>query len=97
VVFASSLNPVSADGYRFSAPEHAAVVTSLRQTFQVVRALPCDVLLTAHPDQSGGDVKFKRYLSAPSPNPFIDPGACRALADKYEGVLAKRLAREAGG
>ncbi|KRA66303.1 subclass B3 metallo-beta-lactamase [Caulobacter sp. Root655] len=97
VVFASSLNPVSADGYRFSAPEHAAVVTSLRQTFQVVRALPCDLLLTAHPDQSGGDAKFKRYLSAPSPNPFVVPGACQAYAGKYEGVLAKRLASEAGG
>jgi metallo-beta-lactamase class B len=94
VVFGSSLNPVSADGYRFSAPEHANLVATFRRTFQVVRALPCDVLLTAHPDQSGGDETYRRFLAAPSPNPFIDAKACAAYADKYEAVLDKRLVRE---
>lgn len=96
MVFASSLNPVSADGYRFSAPEQAAGVRAFRRTFQVLRALPCDVLLTAHPDQSGGEVKYRQLLAAPLPNPFVDPKACQAYADKYEALLDKRLAREAG-
>ncbi|MBO9708340.1 MAG: subclass B3 metallo-beta-lactamase [Caulobacter sp.] len=97
VVFGSSLNPVSADGYRFSAPEHAGVVASLRRTFQTVRGLPCDVLLTAHPEHSDGDAKYKRLLAGEQPSPFIDPKACAAYADKYEAALDKRLAKEAAG
>jgi len=59
-----------------------------------MRGLPCDVLITAHPDQSGGDAKLARYRRQPSPNPFVDAGACRAYADKFSGLLDKRLAAE---
>jgi metallo-beta-lactamase class B len=95
MVFASSLNPVSADGYRFSDPRHRAVVAAFRRTFRVVRALPCDILLTAHPDQSGGDAKLAQLRQRPAPNPFVDPGACRAYADKAAALLDARLAKEA--
>lgn len=94
MVFGSSLNPVAADGYRFSDPAAAPAVASFRRTFGVMRDLPCDVLISAHPDQSGGDAKLARYRQQPSPNPFVDAGACRAYADKYNGVLDKRLAAE---
>ncbi|WP_454758712.1 subclass B3 metallo-beta-lactamase [Caulobacter segnis] len=94
MVFGSSLNPVAADGYRFSDPAAAATVASFRRTFGVMRDLPCDVLISAHPDQSGGDARLARYRQQPSPNPFVDAGACRAYADKFNGVLDKRLADE---
>ncbi|MDB5710608.1 MAG: putative metallo-beta-lactamase [Sphingomonas bacterium] len=95
MVFASSLNPVSADDWRFSDPAHRPLLTAFRHSFDVVRRLPCDVLLTAHPDQSGGDVKYTQIQRRPLPNPYIDPGACRAYADKHAGLLAARLAKEA--
>jgi metallo-beta-lactamase class B len=95
VVFASSLNPVAAPGYRFSAPEHRGWVKSFRQTAAKVRALRCDLLLSAHPDQSGGDAKLAAFLKAPAPNPFIDPQACRGYADKFEALLDGKLADEA--
>lgn len=94
MVFGSSLNPVAADGYRFSDPAAAATVASFRRTFGVMRGLPCDVLVSAHPDQSGGDAKLARYRRQHSPNPFVDAGACRAYADKFSGLLDKRLADE---
>jgi metallo-beta-lactamase class B len=94
IVFGSSLNPVAVNGYRFSDPASVATVASFHHTFGVVRELPCDVLITAHPDQSGGDAKLARYRRQPSPNPFIDAGACRAYADKFSGLLDKRLADE---
>ena len=96
MVFASSLNPIAADGYRFSDPRHRSTVAAFRRTFNVVRALPCDILLTAHPDQSGGDVKFAEFRRSPRPNPFIDPHACRAYADTLEAALDARLAKEKG-
>ncbi len=94
MVFASSLNPISADGYRFSDLRHRSMVAAFRRTFDVVRALPCDLLLTPHPDQSGGDVKFAQFQRSPRPNPFVDPQACRAYADKHEALLDARLAEE---
>jgi metallo-beta-lactamase class B len=95
MVFASSLNPISADDYTFTDPAHRPLLTAFRHTFDVVRRLSCDVLLTAHPDQSGGDAKYAALARRPARNPYIDPGACRAYADKHAALLTARLAKEA--
>ena len=97
VVFGSSLNPVSSDGYRFSDPKNAPVVASFRRSFEVVRGLKCDVLISAHPDQSGGDERLARARRGEKPNPFVDPGACRAYADRHAARLDARLAKERAG
>lgn len=94
VVFGSSLNPIAADGYRFSDPANRALLDGFRRTFDSLRTMPCDILLTAHPDQSGGDVRLAQLRQGATPNPFIDPTACRAYADKYEVLLERRLERE---
>lgn len=94
VVFGSSLNPIAADGYRFSDPANRVLLDGFRGTFESLRAMPCDILLTAHPDQSGGDVRLAQLRQGATPNPFIDPTACRAYADKYEVLLERRLERE---
>lgn len=94
VVFAASLNPVAADGYRFSDRANASTSLKFRQTFAAVRKLPCDILLTAHPDQSGGDAKFKAFMVQPLPNPFIATAACRDYADKYEALFDGKIADE---
>lgn len=95
VLFASSLNPVSAPEWRFT--DHPKRVAMFRSTFARVRKLPCDILLTAHPDQSGGDRKLAALRAGATPNPFRDPGACRAYADRHAALLDKRLRDESGG
>lgn len=92
VLFASSLNPISADDWRFT--DHPARVRMFRETFAKVRAMPCDILLTAHPDQSGGDAKLTRLLAGARPNPFRDSAACRAYADRNGERLDQRLRDE---
>ena len=82
IVFASSLNPVSAEGYRFTAPAGAPFVAGFEQSYRKMDAMPCDILISAHPDNAGSG----RYSDA--------PGACRAYADRSRGLLAKRLAAE---
>ncbi|MBB6425397.1 subclass B3 metallo-beta-lactamase [Sphingopyxis sp. JAI128] len=85
VVFASSLNPVSADGYRFTSKAGAAFVAGFRKSYRTMDAMPCDILIAAHPDNAG-------------PGRFNDtPGACRAYADRSRTALAKRLAGEKAG
>ena len=95
IVFASSLNPVAAPGYRFTDPANRAYVATFRRTIARFGRLDCGILLSAHPDQSGGDVKLDRFLRQPVPNPFVDPGACRAYAAKFSGLLDAKLAEEA--
>ena len=82
IVFASSLNPVSADDYRFSGPAGAPFVAGFAQSYRTMVALSCDILISAHPDNAGEG----RYRA--------DPGACRAYADLSRKALAKRLAAE---
>jgi metallo-beta-lactamase class B len=93
LVFAASLNPVSADGFRFTG---TPLPETFRRSGQRLAALPCDILVSAHPDNSGMAAKLKAREAGASPNPFIDPGAgaCRAYAARAASVLDARLAKE---
>jgi metallo-beta-lactamase class B len=96
VVFGSSLNPVSDDHYHFGAKANRKATNRFRVTIARMRKLPCDILITAHPAQSGGDVKFRALLTNPTPNPFVDHSACRSYADRHEQLLNERIAKESG-
>jgi metallo-beta-lactamase class B len=97
VVFSSSLNPISSDGFHFTPtagrPDLGA---SFRRYIRKVGALPCDILISAHPEQSGFDQKLKA-AAAGRPNAFIDPASCRAYAARFEQALDARLSREKAG
>lgn len=82
IVFASSLNPVSADGYRFSSKAGAPFVKGFAESYRKMNAAPCDILISAHPDNAGAG----RYNDA--------PGACRAYVDRSRKKLEARLADE---
>lgn len=85
IVFASSLNPVSADGYRYTAPTSAPIVAAFETSYRKMDATACDILISAHPDNAGAG----RFND--------NPGACRAYVDRSRKLLAKRLADEKAG
>ena len=85
IVFASSLNPVSADDYRFTSAAGAPFVAAFAQSYRTMDALACDILISAHPDNAGA-AQFNDK-----------PGACRAYAERSRKALAKRLAEEKAG
>ena len=92
MVFGDSLTAVSADTYRFSA--HPEVIAALQSSFAKVEALPCDILIAAHPEVNdiwGRKAKVTEQGRAA----YIDTEACRALAEKGRKRLATRLASEA--
>ena len=92
MVFGDSLTAVSADIYRFSA--HPEVIAALERSFAKVEALPCDILIAAHPEVNDiWDRKAK--VTEQSRAAYIDTEACRALAEKGRKRLATRLASEA--
>ena len=59
--------------------------------------MPCDIMFSAHPDNSGGVEKYARFAKGVRPNPYLDPAACRAYATRSATALAKRLADEEAG
>jgi metallo-beta-lactamase class B len=92
VAYADSLSAVSAPDYRFT--DHPAYVAGFRQAIATVAALPCDVLLTPHPDASGFWEKIAKRKSPTDVAPLVDQQACRDYAANAGKNLDARLAAE---
>jgi metallo-beta-lactamase class B len=94
IVYADSLNPVSADGFRYSgSASMPSIVESFERSIRTVETLPCDVLLSPHPGFFGMQAKLRRR-SAGETDAFVDPNACRAYAGAARTSLEQRIARE---
>lgn len=95
VVFADSLNALAADGLRFSAnPLYPQARADVERSFAIVEALPCDVLVSAHPE-GGGLWERKAKQAALGNAAFIDANACRQYVVKARATLAQTLSAEA--
>lgn len=95
VVYADSLTAVSADGFRFSGDDSTpSRVAQFRATIDKVAALPCDIVIAAHPGFTDIDGKLARRAKAERPDPFIDAAGCRAYAEAARTRFEARLAEE---
>ena len=95
VVYADSLTSISSQGFHFLADaSHGDLTASFRKSIQTVANLPCDILISAHPDASGTDERLAKLAVQRDPNPMIDKQACRRYAAKYEKMLDQRIAKE---
>jgi len=95
-VYADSVAAVSADGYRFTdSPAYPDAVRDFQRSFAFLRATPCDVLLTPHPDASDFWERVAKMKTS-SPDAMLTPGGCSQLADQFEAKLTKRLENERG-
>jgi metallo-beta-lactamase class B len=92
VVFASSLNAVAATPFTYAG--HPEATAALRASIARVEGLDCDILISAHPNNSGGIEKLAGRVANATPNPFIDPTACRTYGARATGILDQRLATE---
>lgn len=91
VVYADSLNAISADGFKYSTS--AARVAAFRKSIATVAGLPCDVMITVHPSFSRVFEKHARDLKR-EPDAFVDTHGCREYADSMLALLERRLATE---
>lgn len=85
IIFASSLNPAAAQGFRYTAPSSAPIVAALAASQRLMDRLPCDVLISAHPDNAGES----RYSDRPA--------ACHTYAERSRGLVATRIENERNG
>lgn len=96
LVYADSLNAVSADGFRFTGGNGSpSLIETFRKTIDKVASLPCDIILSVHPSGTGMDDKVRRRRQQPSPDPFVTPDGCRAYATGAAARLETRIAEEA--
>ena len=95
MVYADSLSAISADNFKFSSnTTYPNVMRDFQKSFATLSALPCDILLTPHPEVSDLWGRLSRRDKGGDPNAFVDPTACRRLADISRANLEKRVARE---
>jgi metallo-beta-lactamase class B len=78
----------------FSAPEHASVVASFRQSF-ARRGLSLATISSQPPEHNQTDDKVAAAMRAPSSVNWEDKGACAATVGRFEDRLITTLAREA--
>ena len=91
MVYADSLTSVSAPGFKYGKR-----LESFRRSIERVAALPCDIVLSPHPQFTQVDHKLKRRaeLRGAGPDPFIDPNGCRAYAADGLKRLEARILEE---
>ena len=88
VVYADSLNAVSADEYRFT--DHPDYVATLRASMAKIGQLEkCDIVLSGHPSLTN---LFERLAGQ---QPLVDPAGCANYAKAAQDRLATRLNNEA--
>jgi metallo-beta-lactamase class B len=91
VVYADSLNAVSGDAYRFTGDAaRPSIEAAFRHSIDVVEHLPCDVLLSVHPEASR---TFERQARGGT-DAFVDASACRVYAAQARATLDRRVAEE---
>jgi metallo-beta-lactamase class B len=88
IVYADSLNAVSADEYRFS--DHPAYVATLRSSMAKIEAIKnCDIMISPHPFQS----EFFERLAGEKP--LVDADRCKQYVTAARARLDARLTKEA--
>ena len=83
------VDSLSIPGYRLlDNPRYPRIVDDLRHSFAVVRALPCDLMLSPHATRDSG------WDYADAAHPHTRQVSCRQYADRAEHVLDEAIARE---
>ena len=88
MVYADSISAVSSDDFLFTA--HPQVVASFQQSFNFLDNVPCDILLTPHPESSN----FWNRVGGVPTDTLVNTTACRGLAANGRKQLKDRLDRE---
>ena len=94
LVYADSVNAVSADGFRFTGDGTAAsIVDVFRRSLRTLEELPCDILLSPHPGFFDMENKLRRRGEGLA-DAFVDATACRRYAADAAARLERRIAEE---
>jgi len=95
IVYADSLTPVSAEGFRFTnSHAYPHVLGDFEKSYKFLETTPCDILITVHPGMSNLWERLEARQRGTTPDPMVDRAACRELAAKARAQLRQRLDEE---
>jgi metallo-beta-lactamase class B len=94
VVYGDSLTAVSAPDFKFAA--HPDLLKGFEKSFAFFEKIPCDILITTHPEIADLWSRLERRRLGAKPDPIVDGSACQNLAGNSRKQLEKRLQSEAG-
>lgn len=88
MVYADSLSAVSAKTFKFSNNStYPDVLADFEKSFRLIAKLPCDVLITPHPQISDLFARLQSGIAS-------DPDACRRFTETAKKNLEARVAAE---
>lgn len=95
LVYADSLNAISADGFLYSnSRTYPTGVQDFERGFAALSAVSCDILITPHPEASQFWERVGRRDRGGDADALVDTGACRRYADAGRARLQRRLESE---
>jgi metallo-beta-lactamase class B len=95
MVYADSMTAVSADGFKFSDNrDYPEAISDFEKSFAFLETVPCDILITTHPDASHLWDRVRGRKRGVTPDPLINSNACRQLAKEARDDLNERVASE---
>lgn len=98
LVYADSLNAVAGPGFHFIGDStHPDITPVLRASIDRVAALPCDIIISVHPEQAHLWEKLEARRRGVRPDPLIAPDGCRVYAGDARQRLEEEVAAERGG
>jgi metallo-beta-lactamase class B len=93
VIGSPNVNP----GYRLVDNKvYPEIATDFAKTFEILKALPCDIFLGAHGGYYGMIAKYERSKQETTKNPFVDPEGYRAYVAQKEKAFRTTLAEQQG-
>jgi metallo-beta-lactamase class B len=92
MVYADSLSTAASPGFKFSA--HPDLMKTFDSSYAKMAALPCDIVVSAHPEISGLWEKLDKRDVAHDPNGLIDSHGCEKYSATLKEAMTKRLAEE---
>lgn len=92
IVYADSLSTASSPGFKFSS--HPELMKTFDASFAKMAALPCDLIVSVHPEISNLWDRLDKRDVAHDPNGLIDSHGCEKYATTLKDGMAKRIAEE---
>ena len=95
MVYFDSATAVSAPGFKFTDNQvYPNAIADFAKSFAFLDTVPCDILLTPHPEATDLWGRMDAHRKGTVPDPLIDPGGCRRFADAGREKLKARIASE---
>jgi metallo-beta-lactamase class B len=77
--------------------KYPSIASDYQTSFMTLKALPCDVFLTAHASVFQGAEKSKAAAAGKGEDAFVDPKGCRTVVERSKNAFDEKLAAQRAG